>query len=61
MLSSEHYLRSPLVQGGLEIECQFVIETRATMLKSQINHTLFRSSQGSLHGPNKRQSGWKSI
>ena len=31
-LSSEHYRRSPLVQGGLEIECQAVIETRATVL-----------------------------
>ena len=29
-------LLSPLVQGGLEIECQFVIETRATMLKARL-------------------------
>ena len=40
-LSSEHYRRSPLVQGGLEIECQVAIETRASR---QINKTLFRSS-----------------
>ena len=28
-LSSEHYHRSPLVQGGLEIECHVMIKTRA--------------------------------
>ena len=35
-LSSEHYRRSPLVQGGLEIEWQVVIETRATMLQASL-------------------------
>ena len=31
-LSSQHYRRSPLVQGGLEMECQVVINSPATML-----------------------------
>lgn len=35
-LSSEHYRRSPLVKGGLEIECQGVIETRATILQAKL-------------------------
>ena len=35
-LSSEHYRRSPLVQGGLEIECQAMIETRATILQAKL-------------------------
>ena len=35
-LSSEHSRRSPLVQGGLEIECQAVIETRATILQAKL-------------------------
>ena len=35
-LSSEHYRRSPLVQGGLEIECQAVIETRATIFQAKL-------------------------
>ena len=35
-LSSEHYRRFPLVPGGLEIECQIVIETRATMLQARL-------------------------
>ena len=35
-LSSEHYGHSPLAQGGLEIECQIVIETRATMLQARL-------------------------
>ena len=35
-LSLEHYRRFPLVQGGLEIECQVVIETRATMLQARV-------------------------
>ena len=30
--SAENYRRSLLVQGGLEIECQVVIKTPATML-----------------------------
>ena len=34
--NSEHYRRSPLVQGGLEIECQVVIETRATILQAKL-------------------------
>ena len=33
-LSSEHDRRSTLVQGGLEIECEVVINSRATMLQS---------------------------
>ena len=35
-LSSEHYRRSPLVRGGLEIKCQVVIETLATMLQARL-------------------------
>ena len=35
-LSSEHYHRSPIVQGGLEIECEGVINSRATMLQSRL-------------------------
>ena len=35
ILSSEHG-RSPLVQGGLEIECQVVIKTRASMLQARL-------------------------
>ena len=35
-LSSEHYHRSPLVQGGLEIEFQVVIEARANMLQARL-------------------------
>ena len=34
--SSEHYRRSLLVHGGLEIECQVLIETRATMLQARL-------------------------
>ena len=35
-LSSEHYRLSPLVQGELKIECQAVIETRATILQAKL-------------------------
>ena len=35
-LSSQHYRRPPLVQGGLEIECEVVIDSRATMLQSKL-------------------------
>ena len=35
-LSSQHYHRSPLVQGGLEIQCEVVIDLRATMLQSKL-------------------------
>ena len=35
-LSSEHYRHSPLVQVGLEIACQVVIKTRATMLQARL-------------------------
>ena len=35
-LSSEHYRRSLLVQGGLEIECEVVINSRATMLQLRL-------------------------
>ena len=31
-LTSRHYRRSPLVQGGLEIKCEVVINLRATVL-----------------------------
>ena len=31
-LNSRHYRRSPLVQGGLEIICEVVINSRATVL-----------------------------
>ena len=34
-LSSRHYCRSPLVQGGLEIKCEVVINSRPTMLQSR--------------------------
>ena len=35
-LYSRHYRRSPLVQGELEIECEVVINSRATMLQSRL-------------------------
>ena len=35
-LSSPHYRRSPLVQGGLEIQCEVVLISRATMLQSRL-------------------------
>ena len=31
-----HYRRSPLVQGGLEIKCEVVINSRATVLQSRL-------------------------
>ena len=35
-LTSRHYRHSPLVQGGLEIECEVVINSRATLLQSRL-------------------------
>ena len=35
-LSSRHYRRSPLVQGGPEIQCEVVLISRATMLQSRL-------------------------
>ena len=35
-LTSRHYRRSPLVQGGLEIKCKVVIDSRATVLQSRL-------------------------
>ena len=35
-LTSRHYRRSPLVQGGLEIEYEVVINSRATVLQSRL-------------------------
>ena len=35
-LTSRHYRRSPLVQGGLEIKCEMVINSRATVLQSRL-------------------------
>ena len=35
-LSSRHYRHSPLVQGGLEIQCEVVLISRATMLQSRL-------------------------
>ena len=35
-LPSEHYRCSPLVQGGLEIECQIVIKTQTTVLQARL-------------------------
>ena len=35
-LSSQHYRRSPLVQGGLEIQCEVEIDSRATLLQSKL-------------------------
>ena len=35
-LTSKHYRRSPLVQGRLEIKCEVVINSRATMLQSRL-------------------------
>ena len=34
--SSRNYRRSPLVQGGLEIQCEVVLISRATMLQSRL-------------------------
>ena len=35
-LTSRHYRRSPLVQGGLEIKCEVVVNSRATVLQSRL-------------------------
>ena len=35
-LTSRHYRRSPSVQGGLEINCEVVINSRATVLQSKL-------------------------
>ena len=35
-LTSRHYRRSPLIQGGLEIKCEVVINSRATVLQSRL-------------------------
>ena len=35
-LTSKHYCRSPLVQGELEIKCEVVINSRATVLQSRL-------------------------
>ena len=35
-LASRHYRRSPLVQGGLEIKCKVVINSRATVFQSRL-------------------------
>ena len=35
-LNSRHFRRSPLVQGGLEIICEVVINSRATVLQSRL-------------------------
>ena len=35
-LTSRHYRRSPLVQGGLEIKCEVTINSRATVLQSRL-------------------------
>jgi len=35
-LTSNHYRRSPLVQGGLEIKCEVMINARLTLLQSRL-------------------------
>ena len=35
-LTSRHFCHSPLVQGGLEIKCEVVINSRATVLQSRL-------------------------
>ena len=35
-LTSRHYHRSPLVQGGLEIKCEVVINSQAPVLQSRL-------------------------
>ena len=35
-LTSRHYRRTPLVQGGLEIKCEVVINSRTTVLQSRL-------------------------
>ena len=35
-LTSRHYRRTPLVQGGLEIKCEMVINSRTTVLQSRL-------------------------
>ena len=35
-LTSRHYRRSPLVQGGLEIKCEVVINSCSTVLQSRL-------------------------
>ena len=36
-LSSNHYRRSPLVQGGLEIACHVIVKMRATKLNQRLS------------------------
>ena len=36
-LSSNHYRRSPLVQGGLEIACRVIVKMRATKLNQRLS------------------------
>ena len=38
-LTSRHYRRSPLVQGGLEIKCEVMINSRATVLQSRLTES----------------------
>lgn len=35
-LTSRHYRRSPLVQGGLEIKCEVMINARPTLLQAKL-------------------------
>lgn len=35
-LTSNHYRRSPLVQGGLEIKCEVMINARPTLLQAKL-------------------------
>ena len=44
-LTSRHYHRSPLVQGGLEIICEVVINSRATVLQSKLTACYLELSQ----------------
>ena len=59
-LSSEHFRRSPLVQGGLEIECQAVIETRATILQAKLT-SRYLDLVKDLYTEPTEDSGWKSV
>ena len=36
-LSSNHYRRSPLVQGGLEISCRVIVKMRTPELNQRLN------------------------
>ena len=50
-LTSRHYRRSPLIQGGLEIKCEVVINSRATVLQSRLTARYLELTQNLYNEP----------